>query len=42
MDPSMKAGVSGFLLAVVINLFSPVYLDLIPSFFGCNFSNIHF
>jgi hypothetical protein len=32
MDPSMKAGISGFLLAVVINLFSPVYLDLIPSF----------
>jgi len=32
MDPSIKAGISGFLLAVVINLFSPVYLDLIPSF----------
>jgi hypothetical protein len=32
VDPSIKAGISGFLLAVVINLFSPVYLDLIPSF----------
>jgi hypothetical protein len=26
------AGISGFLLAVVINLFSPVYLYFIPSF----------
>jgi len=34
MDPSMKAGVSGFLLAVIIiNLLLPVYLDFIPSFF---------
>lgn len=32
MDRSIKAGVSGFLLAVVINLFSPVYLYFIPSF----------
>jgi hypothetical protein len=32
VDPSIKAGVSGFLLAVVINLFSPVYLDFVPSF----------
>jgi len=32
MDPSIKAGVSGFLLAIVINLLSPVYLDLVPSF----------
>jgi hypothetical protein len=32
MDPSIKAGVSGFLLAVVINLLSPVYLDFVPSF----------
>jgi hypothetical protein len=32
MDPSIKAGISGFLLAVVINLFSPVYLDFVPSF----------
>jgi hypothetical protein len=32
MDPSIKAGISGFLLAVVINLFSPVYFDFVPSF----------
>jgi hypothetical protein len=32
MDSSIKAGVSGFLLAIVINVLSPVYLDLIPSF----------
>jgi uncharacterized membrane protein len=32
MDQSIKAGVYGFLLAVVINLFSPIYLDFIPSF----------
>jgi uncharacterized protein YacL len=32
MDPSIKVGVSGFLLAIVINLLSPVYLDLVPSF----------
>ena len=32
MDRSIKAGVSGFLLAVVINLFSPIYLDFVPSF----------
>ena len=32
MDPSIKAGVSGFLLAIAINLLSPVYLDLVPSF----------
>jgi hypothetical protein len=32
MDQSIKAGVSGFLLAVVINLLSPTYLDFIPSF----------
>lgn len=32
MDRSIKAGVYGFLLAVVINLFSPIYLDFIPSF----------
>jgi uncharacterized membrane protein YdcZ (DUF606 family) len=32
MDRSIKAGVCGFLLAVVINLFSPIYLDFIPSF----------
>jgi hypothetical protein len=32
MDPSIKAGISGFLLAVVINLFSPLYLYFVPSF----------
>jgi len=32
MDSSIKAGISGFLLAIVINVLSPVYLDLIPSF----------
>ena len=32
MDPSIKAGVSGFLLAVAINFLSPVYLDFVPSF----------
>jgi hypothetical protein len=32
MDQSIKAGVYGFLLAVVINLFLPIYLDFIPSF----------
>jgi hypothetical protein len=32
MDTCIKAGVSGFLVSVVINLLSPIYLDLIPSF----------
>lgn len=32
MDPSIKAGILGFVLATVINLLSPVYLDLLPSF----------
>lgn len=32
MDRSIKAGVVGFILAVVVNLFSPVYLDFVPSF----------
>jgi len=32
MDRSIRAGISGSLMAVVINLFSPVYLDFIPSF----------
>ena len=32
MDSSIKAGVSGFLLAVAINFVSPVYLDFVPSF----------
>jgi hypothetical protein len=32
MDSSIKAGVTGFLLAVIINLLSPIYLDFAPSF----------
>ena len=32
MDRSIKAGIYGFILAVVINLFSPTYLDFVPSF----------
>jgi len=32
MDRSITAGISGFLVAIVINLFSPVYLYFIPSF----------
>jgi hypothetical protein len=32
MDRSITAGVSGFLLAIIINLFSPIDLDFIPSF----------
>jgi hypothetical protein len=32
MDRSIKAGVFGFLLAIIINLFSPISLDFIPSF----------
>lgn len=32
MDKSIKAGVSGFSLAIIITLFSPIYLDFIPSF----------
>ena len=32
LDQSIKAGVYGFLLAVVINLVSPIYLYFIPSF----------
>jgi hypothetical protein len=32
MDRSIKAGVFGFLLAIIINLFLPIYLDFIPSF----------
>ncbi|MGA3191364.1 MAG: hypothetical protein ABSD73_02495 [Candidatus Bathyarchaeia archaeon] len=31
MDPTVKAGISGFLLAIVINLFSPVFLYFVPS-----------
>lgn len=31
MDPSIKAGIYGFLVAFVINLFSPVYLYFFPS-----------
>lgn len=32
MDIAIKAGISGFLVALVINLFSPVYLYFVPSF----------
>jgi len=38
MERSIRAGVSGFIIAVVINLFSPVYLAFIPSFFAAIFS----
>jgi hypothetical protein len=31
MDPAIKAGISGFVLAIIINLFSPVYLYFVPS-----------
>jgi hypothetical protein len=32
MDIAIRAGISGFLVALVINLFSPVYLYFVPSF----------
>jgi hypothetical protein len=32
MDTAIRAGISGFLVALVINLFSPVYLYFVPSF----------
>jgi hypothetical protein len=32
MDRSIKAGVSGFSLSIIINLFSPIYLYFVPSF----------
>lgn len=32
MDPAIKAGISGFLLAIIINVFSPVFLYFVPSF----------
>jgi len=32
VGPSIKVGVSGFLVAVILNLISPVYLYFIPSF----------
>jgi len=32
MDRSISAGIFGFLLALIINLFSPVYLYFVPSF----------
>jgi hypothetical protein len=32
MDQSIKAGVYGFLLALVIDAFSPTYLYFVPSF----------
>jgi hypothetical protein len=38
MDRSIKAGVFGFLLAIIINLFSPIYLDFIPSFLAAIFA----
>lgn len=33
MDQSIKSGIFGFSLVVIINLFSPIYLDFISSFF---------
>jgi pheromone shutdown protein TraB len=32
MDQSIKAGILGFVLAVMVNAFSPVYLDWVPAF----------
>jgi hypothetical protein len=32
MDRSITAGISGFLVAIIINLFSPVNLYFLPSF----------
>jgi len=32
MDTAIRAGISGFLVALVINLFSPVFLYFVPSF----------
>jgi len=32
MDKSIRAGISGFILAIIINLFSPIALFFIPSF----------
>ena len=37
MDRSIRAGISGALIAITINLFSPVYLDFIPSFLAAIF-----
>jgi hypothetical protein len=34
MDSSIKAGIYGFVFAFIINLFSPVYLYFLPSFFA--------
>ncbi len=37
MDRSIRAGISGFLLAVIINLFLPVslgFFSFLPSFFA--------
>jgi len=34
MDSSIKAGISGFLVAFIIDLSSPVYLYFVPSFFA--------
>lgn len=38
MDRTIRAGVSGALIAIMINLFSPVSLDFIPSFFAAIFT----
>jgi len=38
MDRSIRAGISGFSMAITINLFSPVYLDFIPSFLAAIFA----
>jgi len=42
MDRSIKAGVFGFLIAVTLNILSPVYLDFIPSFLAAIFAIIIF
>lgn len=38
MDKSIRAGISGTLIAIIINLFSPLYLDFIPSFLAAVFT----
>jgi len=42
MDRSIQAGVSGFLISVVITVFSPVFLDFIPSFLSAIFAIVIF
>jgi uncharacterized membrane protein len=32
MDQSIRAGIVGFVFAVIVNVFSPVYLDWVPAF----------